>query len=117
MIDQMRQMTAQISSVDFWAEFFVNVAHMGPLVPLLMAAVESFFPPLPLIGVVTFNIMSHGVLWGFLYSWVGTCAGSTLVFLFFRWVGKKSMTWWSARPKASVPSAGWPTGKSGICSW
>jgi len=89
MIDQMRQLTAQVSSVDFWAEFFTNVAHLGPLVPMLMAAVESIFPPLPLIGVVTFNIMSHGPLWGFLYSWVGTCVGSTLVFLFFRWVGKK----------------------------
>ena len=89
MMELLHRMAAQVNSVDFWAEFFTNVAHLGPLVPMLLAAVESIFPPLPLIGVVTFNVMSHGVLRGFLYSWLGTCLGSTTVFLFFRWVGKK----------------------------
>jgi uncharacterized membrane protein YdjX (TVP38/TMEM64 family) len=89
MMEQLQRLPAQVNSVDFWAGFFTNVAHLGPLVPMLLAAVESIFPPLPLIGVVTFNVMSQGALRGFLYSWLGTSLGSTAVFLFFRWIGKK----------------------------
>ena len=89
MMEWIRQLLAHINSVDYWAQFLENVAHMGPLLPICLAMVESFCPPLPLIGVVVFNVMSHGALWGFLYSWLGTCLGSTLVFLFFRWVGRK----------------------------
>ena len=58
--------------------------HLGPLAPILLTALESFIPPLPLVAIVLVNVAAHGVFLGFLYSWIGTCIGCTVVFLVFR---------------------------------
>lgn len=57
---------------------------LGPLVPILLAMVESFFPPLPLIAIVALNVAAHGGLLGFLYSWAGVALGGIIMFLFWR---------------------------------
>lgn len=57
---------------------------LAPLVPILLAMVESFFPPLPLIAIVALNVAAHGGLLGFLYSWAGVALGGVIMFLFWR---------------------------------
>lgn len=69
-------------------EKIMGVLGNNPLAAVVFAAVESFIPPLPLIGIVTFNIALYGPVWGFLLSWIGTSAGCTCVFLLIRHVIK-----------------------------
>ena len=71
-------------SLDFWMAVFARFKGLGPAAPFLLAALESLIPPLPLIAIVTLNVAAHGAAAGFLYSWTGTCAGCTAVFLFVR---------------------------------
>ncbi|MCR4890739.1 MAG: VTT domain-containing protein [Lachnospiraceae bacterium] len=62
---------------------------MSPLVPIGIVAMESLFPPLPLVVFVLWNVAAFGIFYGFLYSWIGTCLGSTIVFGAFRLFLKK----------------------------
>lgn len=78
-----------INTVEFWDELFHSFRILGPTVPILLAAMESLIPALPLIAIVTLNVAAHGVVLGFLYSWIGACVGSTVVFMFFRKIGKR----------------------------
>ncbi len=71
-------------SLEFWMNLFSRYQGLGPLAPFLLAAMESFVPPLPLVAIVTLNVAAHGAFMGFFYSWTGTCVGCTLVFLFVR---------------------------------
>ncbi len=72
-------------------EKVMGILGNNPVAAVLFAAVESFIPPLPLIGIVTFNIALYGPVWGFLLSWIGTSAGCTCVFLLIRHVIKSSV--------------------------
>ena len=74
----------QIGTVEFWENLFHSFRILGPLAPILLAMVESLIPMLPLVAIVTLNVAAHGMVLGFLYSWIGSALGSTLVFLFFR---------------------------------
>ena len=78
------QSVSDLFSLDFWITLFERFQAMGPLMPILLAAVESLIPPLPLFAIVTMNVASHGPVKGFIYSWVGTCIGCTCAFLFYR---------------------------------
>ncbi len=71
-------------TLEFWQECFDSFQILGPLAPILLAAVESLIPALPLVAIVTLNVAAHGALFGFLYSWFGTSLGCTIVFVFFR---------------------------------
>lgn len=73
-----------ITSLEFWEECFASFQILGPLAPVLLAMVESLIPALPLVAIVALNVAAHGAILGFLYSWIGTCIGCTIVFLFFR---------------------------------
>lgn len=57
--------------------------------PILLAMVESFVPPLPLIAIVALNVAAHGPVMGFLYSWCGVALGGSLMFTFWRRVVKR----------------------------
>lgn len=81
----------QITSLEFWETLLDSFQILGPAVPILLACIESFIPALPLVAIVTLNVLAHGPLWGFLYSWLGTSLGCTLVFLFFRKVVKRPL--------------------------
>ena len=59
-----------------------------PHCPIMLAMVESFFPPLPLIAIVALNVAAHGGILGFLYSWAGVALGGSIMFLFWRRVVK-----------------------------
>ena len=74
----------QMGTVEFWDGLFHSFRILGPLAPILLAMVESFVPVMPLIAIVTLNVAAHGMVLGFVYSWIGNVVGSALVFLFFR---------------------------------
>ena len=74
----------QLGTLEYWETLLAGFEGLGPLVPILLAMVESFFPPLPLIAIVALNVAAHGGLLGFLYSWAGVALGGTIMFLFWR---------------------------------
>ena len=78
----------QLGTLEFWEALLEGFEGLGPLVPILLAMLESIFPPLPLIAIVALNVAAHGGLFGFVYSWVGVMLGGTLMFLFWRRVVK-----------------------------
>lgn len=61
----------------------------GPLAGILLPIIEAFFPILPLVGFVIINVAVFGFFFGYLYSWIGNCLGSFLLFIFIRKVGGK----------------------------
>ena len=79
----------QLGTLEFWEALLEGFEGLGPLVPILLAMVESIFPPLPLIAIVALNVAAHGGFLGFAYSWIGVLLGGTLMFLFWRRVVKR----------------------------
>jgi uncharacterized membrane protein YdjX (TVP38/TMEM64 family) len=59
-------------------------SELGPLPGILLPFLEAFLPILPLVVFVVANASAYGMWFGFLYSWIGVCAGSFLVFLLAR---------------------------------
>ncbi len=51
---------------------------------LIGAGLEAFLPILPLTGIVALNVYAYGFWWGYLLSYLGTIAGSTLLFFTIR---------------------------------
>lgn len=74
----------QLGTLEFWEALLDGFGDLGPIAPIFLAAVESFFPPLPLIAIVALNVAAHGGFLGFVYSWIGVALGGTLMFLFWR---------------------------------
>lgn len=79
----------QLGTLEFWETLLDGFGDLGPLAPIALAMVESFFPPLPLIAIVALNVAAHGGFLGFAYSWIGVLLGGTLMFLFWRRVVKR----------------------------
>ena len=77
----------------FTVENIDNVASQyrtlgGPLIGLLLPFLEAFLPFLPLVVFVVANASAFGLWLGFLLSWIGSVAGSYVVFLIVRHFGK-----------------------------
>ena len=79
----------QLGTLEFWQTLLDGFGDLGPLAPIFLAMVESFFPPLPLIAIVALNVAVHGGFLGFAYSWIGVLLGGTLMFLLWRRVVKR----------------------------
>ena len=79
----------QLGTLEFWETLLDGFGDLGPLAPIMLAMVESFFPPLPLIAIVALNVAVHGGFLGFAYSWIGVLLGGTLMFLLWRRVVKR----------------------------
>ena len=79
----------QLGTLEYWEALLAGFEGLGPLVPILLAMVESFFPPLPLVAIVALNVAAHGGLLGFLYSWAGVALGGSIMFLFWRRLVKR----------------------------
>jgi uncharacterized membrane protein YdjX (TVP38/TMEM64 family) len=62
---------------------------LGFLPGILLPMLESFVPILPLFLFVAGNAAAYGFWLGFIYSWVGVCLGSAIVFLLVRKYGQK----------------------------
>lgn len=91
LVAQLAEWGRLICTLEFWQQLLEGFQLLGPLVPILLACVESFIPALPLVAIVTLNVMAHGPVLGFLYSWCGNVLGSALVFLFFRRLVKRPL--------------------------
>lgn len=63
------------------------VEQGGPIAGVVLPIIEAFFPILPLVAIVIINVGAFGFFFGYLYSWIGNCLGSFLLFLFIRKVG------------------------------
>ena len=79
----------QLGTLEFWETLLNSFGDLGPLAPITLAMVESFFPPLPLVAIVALNVAAHGGLLGFLYSWIGVALGGSIMFLLWRRVVKR----------------------------
>lgn len=79
----------QLGTLEFWKALLDSFGGLGPIAPIVLAMVESFFPPLPLIAIVALNVAAHGGLLGFLYSWAGVALGGSIMFLLWRRVVKR----------------------------
>ncbi|MDD2495742.1 MAG: VTT domain-containing protein [Tissierellia bacterium] len=63
------------------------VKQGGPLFGILLPIIEAFIPILPLVGFVIINVSVFGLFFGYIYSWIGNCIGSLLLFLLIKKVG------------------------------
>lgn len=97
----------QLGTLEFWEALLEGFEGLGPLVPILLAMVESIFPPLPLIAIVALNVAAHGGLFGFVYSWVGVMLGGTLMFLFWRRVLKQFFWKFASRSQKLEKAERW----------
>lgn len=97
----------QLGTLKFWQTLLDSFGDLGPLAPIFLAMVESFFPPLPLIAIVALNVAAHGGLFGFVYSWVGVMLGGTLMFLFWRRVLKQFFWKFASRSQKLEKAEQW----------
>lgn len=97
----------QLGTLEFWQTLLDSFGDLGPLAPIFLAMVESFFPPLPLIAIVALNVGAHGGLFGFVYSWVGVMLGGTLMFLFWRRVLKQFFWKFASRSQKLEKAEQW----------
>lgn len=100
----------KMGTVEFWDNLFHSIRILGPLVPILMAMVESFIPVLPLVAIVTLNVAAHGAVMGFVYSWLGSAIGSTLFFLLCRKVVKPWVLRFASRHPKVTKARNWVNG-------
>lgn len=63
----------------------------GPLIGIVLPVIEAFIPILPLVLFVTINVNVFGVVLGYLYSWIGNCLGSFLLFFILKKIGGKKI--------------------------
>lgn len=70
-----------------------SYSAFGPLPGILLPLAEAFLPILPLIVFVAANANIYGLLLGSLYSWIGVCAGSLLLFWLARKLGGSLGGW------------------------
>ena len=97
----------QLGTLEFWETLLDSFGNLGPIAPIMLAMVESFFPPLPLIAIVALNVAAHGGLFGFVYSWVGVMLGGTLMFLFWRRVLKQFFWKFASRSQKLEKAEQW----------
>jgi len=64
---------------------------LGPIPGNLLPMIEAFLPFLPLVLFVMANANAFGLWFGFLFSWIGACAGAIIVFLLVRKYGQKRL--------------------------
>lgn len=70
---------------------------LGPLPGIALTMVESFLPILPLLVFVAANANIYGLWLGSLYSWIGVSAGSLIVFILARKLGRRFRPWLQRR--------------------
>ena len=72
-------------------EILDKYEKLGPLPGILLPFIEAFLPFLPLFVFVMANSAAYGLLKGFLYSWIGSSAGSIAVFFIIRKFGNRKL--------------------------
>ncbi len=100
----------RLFDLTFWEGLLAQFQYLGAPAPIFLAALESLIPALPLVGIVLLNVAAHGFFWGLIYSWVGSLAGSTIVFLFFRNVVRDHLSGVIERHKHLKRAQDWVAG-------
>jgi uncharacterized membrane protein YdjX (TVP38/TMEM64 family) len=67
------------------------VEQIGPVAGVILPIIEAFIPVLPLVGFVIINVAVFGFFMGYLFSWIGNCLGSLLLFMLIRKIGGKKI--------------------------
>jgi uncharacterized membrane protein YdjX (TVP38/TMEM64 family) len=91
MFDFFKKIYETLGDYNFWLKLFDAFAAFGPYPPILLAYVEAFFPMLPLVAIVALNVAGHGIIKGFLFSWIGSLLGAISVFSIFRYLRNKPL--------------------------
>lgn len=72
------------------AEFIDKVRNVylnfGIVAAIGLPFVETIIPLLPLFLMLAFNILSYGLFWGYIFTYIGTSLGTVAVFLIMRYV-------------------------------
>ena len=76
----------QLGTLEFWETLLDSFGNLGPIAPIMLAMVESFFPPLPLIAIVALNVAAHGGLLGILSRGAGVAQGGSKLEKAQQWV-------------------------------
>ena len=75
-------------------EFINNVkdiySSLGIVAAIGLPYVETLVPIAPLFLMLSFNIISYGILLGFAFTYIGTTAAALTIFLFLRYFSSKS---------------------------
>ena len=51
---------------------------------------ETLFPFLPLFLMIAFNMLAYGTVMGYLYTYIGTLAGTIAIFVFMRYISTRN---------------------------
>ena len=65
-------------------EFIQNAGPIGVVFSCGLMTIESIFPMLPLVAMITINIMILGNVAGFFVSWFFTCVGCVISYMIFK---------------------------------
>lgn len=85
------------------SEEIIKIAETGgPIIGILLPIIEAFVPVLPLVLFVTINVTVFGLFWGYLFSWIGNCLGSFLLFMIIRKIGGRKIEGKLRKSKYSV---------------
>ncbi|MFC5699724.1 TVP38/TMEM64 family protein [Cohnella faecalis] len=76
----------KLEDIQGWLDRY---SALGPLPGIALPLLEALLPFLPLVVFVVANASAYGMWAGFLYSWIGVCVGSLLVFMLARKFGNK----------------------------
>lgn len=64
-------------------------SNWGIIAAIGLPYLETLFPVLPLFLMTAFNILSYGIFWGYLYTFIGTVSGTIAIFLFMRYLSTR----------------------------
>lgn len=90
--------TKMLLDQEFWMSTFERFSVFAPIMAICLVMLEAFVPVFPLYVFVAINVMAFGFWQGYLYSWIGNCAGTIIVFLLIRKVGT---SWFQRRIEKS----------------
>lgn len=100
--------------METWMEISEKFSYFGPLYGISIAMLESFFPPLPLALFVTLNVMIFGPVFGYFYSWIGTCLGSGIVYLVLTKYGRRRFSKIELKHQWMSNASHWVNVKGGL---
>ncbi|RPF52049.1 TVP38/TMEM64 family protein [Aquisalibacillus elongatus] len=83
-IDEVKEMISDSVIGGYIVELLEFYGSFGPVPGLLLPFIEAFFPFLPVIVFILANSIVYGLIFGFLFSWIGAATGSILVFILIR---------------------------------
>ncbi|WP_338040658.1 TVP38/TMEM64 family protein [Mangrovibacillus cuniculi] len=90
---------SELFTLDKLLELIGEYRSLGPIVAIVLPFLEAFLPFLPLIIFVTVNVNAFGLLWGFIFSWIGSVLGACVVFLLIRRYGHTRLLRWLTSKK------------------